>query len=325
MIKPLFKDPAQQEQFERLGYVCVPFLSEEEVASLTAYFHEHITEIPEGFCSTSYFPGFDKKKMISDHIGQAFNPHFSEILQNYMTFGGAFLYKTASPHSELPIHQDWTIVDEQEFVAVNVWCPLVDTTVENGTLHVFPGSHKYHTLRAPTLPFFYNGNEDLVAQELIPMPTKAGHAIILNQNLIHFSPPNQTDELRLAITCGVKSDDAPMSFYYKDKENPEKPIEVFSMDDDFLLRFENFMVDIMRRPDFGESRGTIDFEVEILEREALAKEIRRLKMDAGIAVEEEVETAAAAAESETEIAFPELPEDQQPKGLFQKIKKALWG
>ena len=95
--------------------------------------------------------------------------------------GGAFLFKMPSENSELMMHQDWTIVDEGKYYALNVWVPLTDINEKNGALMVLPGSHfrSIQTLRAPTLPFFFSGNENILKEHLVPLYVKAGEAVIV--------------------------------------------------------------------------------------------------------------------------------------------------
>ena len=68
-----------------------------------------------------------------------------------------------------------------------------------------------------------------------------------------------TDELRPAITTGLISAKAPLKFHYWDKEKNQ--IEEFAQDDDFLLRFENFMEAIYKRPLMGTSKRFFDYEI----------------------------------------------------------------
>ena len=82
-----------------------------------------------------------------------------------------------------------------------------------------------------------------------------------------------------AITAGVKSADAQMYFHYKIPE--ENTLEVFQENDDFLIRFDNFMQDIGQRPKVGESVGTIPYELPKYTREELIKLVRELKTNAG--------------------------------------------
>jgi hypothetical protein len=88
------------------------------------------------------------------------------------------------------MHQDWTIVDETKYIALNIWTPLQETNEANGTLEVIKGSHHWHnTLRAPTLPFYFNGFQQQLKEKLIAIATLPTEAIVLNQAIIHYSSP----------------------------------------------------------------------------------------------------------------------------------------
>lgn len=263
-ILPIFQDVEHQQLFETQGFVKIPFLNKEQLDYLNKVFDELHPNLPEsGFISGSYFPDFDYKKKASDIILETFTPSYERIFKDYTAFGGSFLFKMPSENSDLVLHQDWTIVDEHKAVAINCWVPLCDTDINNGTLMVLPGAHNYHyhVHRAPTLNFFFTGNEEPVMKHLIPTNAKAGEAVILNQSLVHYSPPNKSGQIRKAITAGVKTKNEPMHFYYYNKEKQEDTLDVFAMDEDFLIKFDNFAKDIFEKPKYGKYVKTIDYKL----------------------------------------------------------------
>ena len=184
MSKRIFKSEEHQRLFDKQGFVVFPFLTSEEVVQLNNLFDELHPDLNNGgFFSGSYSSDIDYKKKASNEIVKVFSRAYSDLFINYTPFGGAFLYKVPSTNSELAAHQDWTIVDEAKHVALNCWVPLCDVTKQNGALSILPGSHfdNFNVIRAPTLPFFFSGNDDLVMKELVPMEVKAGTAVILNE------------------------------------------------------------------------------------------------------------------------------------------------
>lgn len=257
---PIFKDPSLQERFVTDGFVKIELLTVEDIVTLKKLFYEQMKEAPDVFFSSSYLDDYQKKKAVSEMIGKIVLPRLEQHFTEYSWFGSAFLSKGSGASTEMPMHQDWTIVDEQQFVALNIWTPLQDTNEQNGTLEVIPGSHAFHeALRAPTLPFYYKGFENKMKQLLVPVHTKATEAVVLNQAVIHYSKPNMTPDDRLAITTGIKSKGAPMTFHYWNKEEPGQ-VEVFRQEDDFLLRWANFHEAIFKRPEFGTPIGKTDFQ-----------------------------------------------------------------
>jgi hypothetical protein len=262
MAKRIFKDDEHQLLFDKQGFIVLPFIDAAEVKALDALFDELHPDLQQGgFFSGSYSSDLAYKKKASAAIVQQFSRAYEALFVDYTPFGGAFLYKVPGENSALAAHQDWTIVDEEQHVALNCWVPLGDVTKENGTLHVVPGSHydKIKTLRAPTLPFYWQGNEEEIMAQLIPIEIKAGTAVILNQSVIHYSSPNRSQAVRKAITAGVKSAGAQMYFHYKIPDKNE--LEVFEMDDDFLISFNDFANDIGQRPYLGKSIGFMSYKL----------------------------------------------------------------
>lgn len=282
MAKRIFKSEEHQKLFDKQGFIVLPFVGEEEVRQLDRLFDElHPNLNQSGFFSGSYSSDIDYKKKASDEIVKVFSSAYERLFTDYTPFGAAFLYKVPGANSELAAHQDWTIVDEQNNVALNCWVPLCDVTIENGPIMIMPGSHydNFNVIRAPTLPFFFSGDDEMVVKELIPMEVKAGTAVILNQSVIHYSPQNNSNKIRKAITAGIKSANAQMYFHYKVPEKDE--LEVFEMDDDFLISFKDFVNDIGKRPYLGKSIGFIPYKLPQLTGKKLNEQLKKMKTTAG--------------------------------------------
>ncbi|MBX2908600.1 MAG: phytanoyl-CoA dioxygenase family protein [Chitinophagales bacterium] len=314
MNKPIFKNLEHQALFEKQGFIVLPFLNEAEVASLDLLFNDlHPNLNQSGFFSGSYSNDIQYKKNASQKIVEKFNRAYQETFINYTPFGGAFLYKVPGQNSELAAHQDWTIVDEQQNVALNCWIPLCDVTKENGALMILPGSHfdNFNVVRAPTLPFFFSGDDEMVVNELVPMEVKAGTAVILNQSVIHYSPPNNSTKVRKAITAGIKSEGAQMYFHYKVPDKNE--LEVFEMNDDFLISFTDFVNDIGKRPYLGKSIGFIPYKMPSLRGENLYIKLKEMKESAGFKMTPAVEVQNTIVETTS-----------ANKSTFRKIIEAIF-
>ena len=252
----IFNDSKLQQQFERDGYIVVPFLEEAAVKDLAALFYELHNEVPGNFYSTTFNASPEFKQRINDQAEKACGKLVDDMFSDIKKLGSSFLSKAPGATSKMPVHQDWTVVDESKFDSVTIWIPLIDTNENNGAIKVLPGSHKFTgTLRTPNLPTEYAHLHDEIwnAMELLPM--KAGQAFIFSHALLHASVANNTASERVAITYGLVPDEAQLMLYYL---NEKKNLEKYLMPDDLFQRYYN----IGERPQFGEKVEEFSYTVK---------------------------------------------------------------
>lgn len=98
---------------------------------------------------------------------------------------------------ETPWHQDQAVTspDADDNDMLTVWLAITDATLRNGCLLIVPGSHingmaLHCPLEQLTIP------RQLLDREPIPLPVKAGDAILLNRYTKHASLPNRSDSIR---------------------------------------------------------------------------------------------------------------------------------
>ena len=276
MLTPIFNDTRLQQQFEKDGFVVIPFLNEAEANKLSSFFYELHNNVPENFYSTTFNASPEFKGRINEETNNVFGSKIDGLLTGIKKLGSSFLCKAPGAGGKMPVHQDWTVVDESKFCSVTIWIPLVDTNEKNGAIRVLCGSHKFtDTLRAPTLPSEYAALQDEIWNEMELLPMKAGEAFIFNHALLHASSVNTTDKERLAITYGVIPTEARLMLYHL---NENKKLEKYLMPDDMFQRYHN----IGQRPEFGERVEEFAYEVKPMSslklHSLINKEIRSRKM-----------------------------------------------
>lgn len=91
-----------------------------------------------------------------------------------------------------PLHQDWPSMEASQNSLV-VWVPLVDVNKENGSIIIYPGSHKQGIL-----PFKTNGGfaEVEYEGESIQPEMKVGDIAIFSTKLVHKSGDILNDTIR---------------------------------------------------------------------------------------------------------------------------------
>lgn len=135
------------------------------------------------------------------------------------------------------------MVDETKYTGINVWCPLIDLTDNNGVLQILKGSHRIiPTYRGATVPCLYGSMKDEeIVPYLTPVYVKAGQAIIFDQSIIHYSAANTSNERRITTNIFVIHKEASIRIAYYNKELHPDKVELFDEEDSFLTNFGNLV------------------------------------------------------------------------------------
>ena len=106
----------------------------------------------------------------------------------------------------VPWHQDksyWP--DANANPVITVWLPLVDANLENGCLHIMPRTHRQKVLSWHKESYTGTGYTEVDFDHLgpehaaVPLPIKAGGAILFNDRCIHMSTPNRSNQVRWSL------------------------------------------------------------------------------------------------------------------------------
>ena len=197
-----------QEELDKNGFVIVDLLNSEEVHFLNQLCDKYLQHTQTDFISSSHILNKNDSDFINDELHKILDSKFKNKFPKLQLLGGTLATKIKGK-SNLKAHQDWSIVDETKFNSYNLWIPLVDTNLSNGTLGVVVGSHKWQLQkRGFNIP---NPYEQFTGQFIdigFEPSIKSGQAILYNHKLIHFSRPNSTNERRNTAIVGVKDKDA---------------------------------------------------------------------------------------------------------------------
>jgi hypothetical protein len=264
MNNPLFKNIEDESQYLNEGYVKKQLITKEQVA----YLRSELLQLkpddnyaPDRANASNYHCTFldtnENYKRATNKLFKAFfNPIIEQHFHNYHVWNANFYVKP--PHAgKFEIHQNWTHVKDEKFTSFTMWCPLVDTTIENGTIALVKGSHKiFPDIATLDVPYYFDHFENkLIENYLEPIPCNAGEAVIFEDGVIHFSDVNKSDQPRYALQILIGPKHTNPVYYYFDKHNPDKGFEVFEIDEEFFMR--NSYLTFKNRPDFQKSIGYV--------------------------------------------------------------------
>ncbi len=106
----------------------------------------------------------------------------------------------------VPWHQDksyWP--DANANPVISVWIPFVDSTLENGCLHVMPRTHRQRVKSWHKESYSGTGFLEIDAEHLpanrqpIPLIAEKGDLVLFNDRCVHMSTPNNSDEVRWSL------------------------------------------------------------------------------------------------------------------------------
>lgn len=233
-MQAIFKNPEQQRAFDEKGYVILPLFQEMQVQALLDLYQSTIPqEQVSGLYESSRNNSAEVNHRINQALFQAFETAGSDVFQSHKIYGGTFMVKSWKDSEVLPLHQDWSIVEEEQFHTLFVWCPLIDISPRNGGLFVVDGSHRYFgALRSGTYP----SNRYVLPPELHEhvrdISLKAGEAILYSDRLFHGSHANNSQEDRIVATAQVMDAAAQLVYFHKADETT---VDVYEGSADFYL------------------------------------------------------------------------------------------
>jgi ectoine hydroxylase-related dioxygenase (phytanoyl-CoA dioxygenase family) len=247
MRRKVFIDDKHNEKYLEKGYIEYNLFNEREVNQIL---NELTAESPDDnfnpqnrlsdYHCTFLDSSEEYKRNVIEVSRKWFKPIVDKLLNDYEIWVVNFYVKPPGK-GELTIHQNWMHITEEKHSTFTIWCPLVDCTVENGTLELVEASHKVvpdiATLGVPY--YFENFEKELLNNHLFPIERKAGQGIVFEDNMIHYTAANQSKNPRYALQVIVGPKEVkPVYYYYRSDTNE---FEVYELNDDFLItsNYEN--------------------------------------------------------------------------------------
>jgi hypothetical protein len=252
-----FLNKLYQEQFDSIGYVKIPLLSADEIATLKEYISSNspVVEMAEqnGFFQGVFIKDKSVKKDLSNYIESIISEKLHDIIDEFKVIIYTALAKSSNENSQLALHQDASYVDENVDYSMSLWIPLTDSNLENGAIHILNGSHKtFPTIRCATIIHDY-GDSEVIKTRMECIEVKAGEVLLFNSRMLHYTPINTSGETRIAVMSCLLSNKADVLQWYKIDDSK---LEVYKMDDDFFFNVGDLMLEKDLKPN-GEKIGEV--------------------------------------------------------------------
>lgn len=254
-----FIDNLLQQQIEEKGFVKVPLLSIEEVAEIKQYIFQNtpLVEMTKhyGFTAAVWMSERDKKVNLDLKIRSLVEPKLKELIDGFKAITYSAIGKGIGENSELGLHQDWSVVDEEKEYSLSMWIPLSNSNYENGAIHFLSGSHKtFPRIRCGSISHEY-GDAQTIIKQMECIEVTAGDALLFNSRILHYTPNNYSADMRFALISCIVPSKAEIVQYYKVNDSK---IEVYKMEEDFYNKYDNFLEELDKQPK-GVKIGEVDY------------------------------------------------------------------
>jgi hypothetical protein len=174
------------------------------------------------------------KRRVDSIVRSALQPHLDQTFDHQRALPCNFIAKWPSGMSGFGLHQDLTLVDEEQHRSVEVWVALDDTNERNGQLWMVPGSHRWlpRNIRGINgFGFAFAGvTHRIIERHSRPVPVRAGEAVVFDHATLHFSLPNRSDHRRLVAITDLIPAEAQHLHFFGDGSGS---IDVYEIDESF--------------------------------------------------------------------------------------------
>jgi hypothetical protein len=228
-----------QQELEKKGYSIFNFPDIKRLDELNHVLSDLMRQKqnPHAEDQGFYFASFDNastlRQQVHNIVSAEMQPFIQQYFPEYKPLVANIILKEPGD-KEVPLHQDWSFVDENLYSSYAIWLPLEETTRENGGLYVLEGSHhwfnNYRSTRVNTQAISVFPH---VKQHLKFMEIKKGQGVIFNHKLLHYTPPNLTSKNRMVVQTAIIPTLLQPFFPYR--ESDQEDIIVYQVNDPFFI------------------------------------------------------------------------------------------
>lgn len=229
-----FLDDDREAVLAREGFVVFPLLALDEAVRLRAAGME-LHPGGTGFVTDVEQEDLGLRARVDALLAPVWARHLPEVMADQRVFMTSFLIKWPGADSDLYLHRDTTYVDEDRFRSVSWWVALedIDDEIGNGPLLVLPGSHYAEEYRGTNVVPSHRADDDAIRPRLVPVPVRAGDAVVMDNRLLHASGPNRSTRPRVAVAGAVAPQEADLLHAVAVDDGH---VGVLRVDDEFYAR-----------------------------------------------------------------------------------------
>ena len=202
-------------EYHTRGYVSnLPVLSSAEIAEAMGMYSRLRDLLPAGVSplAIDWWHQLDRQlydlcmhPVILSYVSELIGPDF-------FLWGSQFFAKEPGSGATVPWHQDAFYWPLKPHRAVTVWLACSDSFPENGAMQVIPGTHtrpmKHHSgSNAGDVLDMETDADEFDESEAVTLSMPAGNCSLHDDNIVHGSKQNVSDQIRCGLTIRFSAGD----------------------------------------------------------------------------------------------------------------------
>ncbi len=201
-MRRVFLDNNLNDELNENGYVVYTHHNESIAQRVKDIFGKY-SPAPNfnNFHTTHFSTNTEYKREVLQLAHAVYTESLEKLFSDYEVLFANLMVKYPGEDSIVPTHADWAYIDETKQSAVSVWIPAIDTQNRNDAFGVIPKSHQlYDTHRGPNIVSPYRPyDKEIMEQYGNSLQINPMQAVIYDLRLLHYSKPNLSDNIRMAI------------------------------------------------------------------------------------------------------------------------------
>lgn len=219
----IFKNSEKQKEFEENGFCKLCFSNDSLIPQLKTYQKQKFLDDFDGMKLSHYNANFSDNREISENLFLLLENELNHHFINFQKIIAHFIGKKAKFKEMFQLHQDWSYVDEKQFLPIQIWIPLQPTSQLNGGLFVKPKSHLNYNPRSAHFGINMHEPDEIESTQIVGLNTSAQEFICYHPGIFHGSYGNSTQNTRFSVLIAITNQQA--EIVYLDK--PTKSDELF--------------------------------------------------------------------------------------------------
>ena len=233
----LLGDEEKSAEILGRGYTIVPLLDERDIAALLKLHKETLPAGADEYYVSAFSSDIAAKHHINNGIQEIVGAKFAKGVPGYNILTATFVTKKAgSTRGRLGLHQDYSLVDHETAVGMNIWIPLCDVDTTNGCMRMVDYSQRFHHISAtPPNPSPYRAlGPEIEANYLTDVPMMAGTGVLFDTRILHATEENRTSRDRVSVLMNLHPEDVTPRLHFWNKSMPDR-LEIYEVDPAFML------------------------------------------------------------------------------------------